>query len=427
MLVSLASERIPLVVISFGAGVVAGAALLARYYGRHEPTAPAASASAQPADTRSGLALLKCSVCSAHKCQSEFASRQVRRHEHVRKCRRCIDTYVETPELAAAKEARKARKAAEAAQAVEVAPSEVVPTADRIDDPLRLARKAETVLRGRTDRVLLVLENCSDDLNHVAVLRTCEALGVMRVWLIAKPSPSTEAGTGAAGASTAASDPDEGGEANQRKAANSRATRRFQARAAQRGLEFSPLLGPRQAQLYASHLDVRTFSTTRECIDAVRQDGRDLWVTDLSQEAIPLTSDREALAAALPSRLAVVIGSEGVGISQVMSDAADVRVFLPMWGFTESFNISVATALVLSRILDATAANRGALPAEEMGRLRREWYAGLARTDEQRTAFSALADRGGAPVLCDTRRPEAHRDEQRGRGGDKRRIWSEGV
>ena len=52
---------------------------------------------------------------------------------------------------------------------------------DQPDDPLRVARKAETVLRGRTERVLLVLEDCADDLNHLAVLRTCEALGVLRV------------------------------------------------------------------------------------------------------------------------------------------------------------------------------------------------------------------------------------------------------
>ena len=45
-------------------------------------------------------------------------------------------------------------------------------------------RKAETVLRARTERILLVLEHCSDDLNHVAVMRTCEALGIYRVWLI---------------------------------------------------------------------------------------------------------------------------------------------------------------------------------------------------------------------------------------------------
>jgi tRNA G18 (ribose-2'-O)-methylase SpoU len=58
---------------------------------------------------------------------------------------------------------------------------------DTPDDPLRLARKAETVLQGRTEQVVLVLEHCTDDFNHVAVLRTCEAMGLQHVWLIKAP------------------------------------------------------------------------------------------------------------------------------------------------------------------------------------------------------------------------------------------------
>ena len=37
---------------------------------------------------------------------------------------------------------------------------------DDVRDPLRKARKAETVLRNRTDRIVLILENCHDDLNR---------------------------------------------------------------------------------------------------------------------------------------------------------------------------------------------------------------------------------------------------------------------
>lgn len=403
--------------VCFGTGIFLGAAIIHLNSRRSHalPSEGPTDDDDQPSEA------LKCCLCGQHLPQSAYTSRQARRHASVRKCRACCESYEETPEITKAKQARKAARAAEAAEAVVAvsAAPKVEATADRSDDPLRLARKAETVLRGRIDRVLLVLENCSDDLNHVAVLRTCEALGVMRVWLIARP---TAPSGGATGASTQL---DDGSEV--RKAASSRASRRFNARAAQRGLDYSPLLGPRQAQIYASHLDVRTFSSTSACIDAVRRDGRTLWVTDLSQEAIPLTSDRAALAAALPERVAVVIGSEGVGISKRMADAADKRIFLPMWGFTESFNISVATALVLTRILDATPESRGELPPDEMDRLRREWYAQLARTDAQREAFAELAERGGAPPLCDTRRPEVHRDEQRGRGGDKRKIWSDGV
>jgi hypothetical protein len=194
----------------------------------------------------------------------------------------------------------------------------------------------------------------------------------------------------------------------------------------------------------------------------------------------------DAFAARLPSprlrpracaaRLAVVVGSEGAGVSQTMIDAADRTVFLPMSGFSarshrtvrdarkrsrshrtaprrwprafltclltyflthllltscptraraaESFNVSVAAALVLQRLLDAAAGARGQLPADEMARLRAEWYAQLARSEEQRDAFARLAAQGGAPPYQDTRRPEAHREEQRMKGGRRSAFQS---
>jgi hypothetical protein len=83
------------------------------------------------------------------------------------------------------------------------------------------------------------------------------------------------------------------------------------------------------------------------------------------------------------------------------------------YGFTESFNLSVAAALVLQRLLDAMPESRGQLPPAEMDRLRREWYSGLARSDAARTEFARLADLGGAVPFCDARRPEVLRDERR--------------
>ena len=98
-------------------------------------------------------------------------------------------------------------------------------------------------------------------------------------------------------------------------------------------------------------------------------------------------------------------------VSQVR--AADRRVFLPMWGFSESFNVSVASALVLQRLLDASEADRGKLPPGEMVMLRKKWYEQFARNPEQREKFARVADQGGVAPFQDTRRPEAFRHEQR--------------
>ena len=40
----------------------------------------------------------------------------------------------------------------------------------------------------------------------------------------------------------------------------------------------------------------------------------------------------------------------GDGVSEEMLEAADRRVYLPMYGFTDSFNLSVAMALLVQRL-----------------------------------------------------------------------------
>ena len=361
---------------------------------------------------------LLCSMCRTRRPHVLFTRKQARRHDHLRKCRECIENFERAQVPPGNHRNMKQKQSVGHAAAVSAAKLPSGPpvstqqpdaqASDSAEDPLRLARKAETVLRGRTDHVALILENCSDDLNHVAVLRTCEALGVMRVWLVH--------------AARARSADREGSEGS--RAAASRARRRLAARAAQRGFALDPLLGERRAQLYASHLDVHVFDSAVACIEASRADGRALWVTDLSQDAIPLDRDVAALAAVLPQRVAVVIGSEGAGVSQTMLSAADRRIFLPMSGFTESLNISVAAALILQRLLDAAAygGTQGGLPKEELDALRVAWYGQLARSADQLTTFMQLAAAGGALPFKDTRRPEVHRDEQR-RCGMRKASW----
>jgi tRNA G18 (ribose-2'-O)-methylase SpoU len=68
-------------------------------------------------------------------------------------------------------------------------------------------------------------------------------------------------------------------------------------------------------------LSLRFFETSEECIAALREAGREIWVTDLSQGALCLTSEPREL----PHSLAVVIGTESTGASPAMLQAADKR------------------------------------------------------------------------------------------------------
>lgn len=54
----------------------------------------------------------------------------------------------------------------------------------------------------------------------------------------------------------------------------------------------------------------------------------------------------------LDNKLALVFGTEMHGISEEVKQEADYFVKIPMFGFTESFNISVSASLCLSRLVE---------------------------------------------------------------------------
>ena len=86
-------------------------------------------------------------------------------------------------------------------------------------------------------------------------------------------------------------------------------------------------------------LTIRDFDTTKECLDALRADGRTIWATDLSQKADrlvtlaagqPAESVRAGEVAGVPEKLAIVFGTESVGCTEEMLTGADRRVYLPL-------------------------------------------------------------------------------------------------
>jgi hypothetical protein len=105
-----------------------------------------------------GMAVLLCSMCQRCQPQTAFASKQARRPDSSRKCRLCVESSRAsahpTPQPPLPPPLPSPHAATESAAASDV---------DSIADPIRLVRKAETVLRGRSERVLLILENCMEN------------------------------------------------------------------------------------------------------------------------------------------------------------------------------------------------------------------------------------------------------------------------
>lgn len=87
-------------------------------------------------------------------------------------------------------------------------------------------------------------------------------------------------------------------------------------------------------------LDVFRWKSTPECLDDLRQKGYRIVVTHL--EAAKPIDDID-----FTQPTALVFGNEAGGVSDEMLSGADERCIIPMVGFVESFNISVAAAVAL--------------------------------------------------------------------------------
>lgn len=88
-------------------------------------------------------------------------------------------------------------------------------------------------------------------------------------------------------------------------------------------------------------LDVQVHDSTEACLDVVKSLGYKVVATHLRADAIaPAAWD-------WTQPTAVVFGNEKKGVSDRVLEVADACVAIPMDGFVESFNISVAASLVL--------------------------------------------------------------------------------
>lgn len=158
--------------------------------------------------------------------------------------------------------------------------------------PERRAR-LDQVVSARSRHVVPMLENIYDRGNVSAVMRTVEAFGFLQMCLVDAPGARF-------------------------KAAN-RVTR---------GAE--------------KWLDVRPFASAAETVTDLKSRGYQIWATDLDTS---ISIDQ--IDWSRPT--AIVLGNEKDGVTREMRDAVDGCFRVPMLGFSQSFNISVAAALIFYR------------------------------------------------------------------------------
>jgi tRNA (guanosine-2'-O-)-methyltransferase len=204
--------------------------------------------------------------------------------------------------------------------------------------PERKARIDE-VVANRTRTLTVVMEAFCDPQNVNAVLRTCEALGVQEVHAVEGPMKPYD-----------------------------------------RNKKIS--------QNADKWLDVRRWRSTRDCLAHLKAEGFSIYATHLEAGAVPV----ERLSFA--GKVALVFGNESRGVSDDALALADARCAIPMRGFVQSLNVSVAAAISLAKAVERREADRGRhgdLPEAEAAALRERFYL-LAVKQRARIAKAAAVE-----------------------------------
>ena len=86
-------------------------------------------------------------------------------------------------------------------------------------------------------------------------------------------------------------------------------------------------------------------NNSQDCIDTIKSQGYQIVATT------PRTNDILLPEFDVSKKSAFFFGTERDGLSDIVLDQADVFLRIPMYGFTESYNISVSAALVLHDVV----------------------------------------------------------------------------
>ena len=129
---------------------------------------------------------------------------------------------------------------------------------------------------------------------------------------------------------------------------------------------------------------------TQTCIDNLRKEEYKIVATS------PHQNDNLISAFDISNRSAFFFGTEKTGLSQQILDQADEFVKIPMYGFSESYNISVSVALLLQTLMQKLRDSSDIcwhLSKEEEVDLRIDWCIKTINNGD-RIAAKYLADQG---------------------------------
>ncbi len=159
----------------------------------------------------------------------------------------------------------------------------------------RLERLKE-VLLSRIKNITIILDNLLDSHNTSAVIRTAEGLGLTDVYVVEQ--------------------------------------------------DYQFEINKAVTKYSHKWINIHRFKKCEKCLTQVKQKGYKIFVANVSRNAKPLNK----IPITPGVKYAFVFGNEHSGISSESKKLSDGEFFIPMYGFTESFNVSVAAAITLSYV-----------------------------------------------------------------------------
>jgi len=156
----------------------------------------------------------------------------------------------------------------------------------------RRMNRLEQVLRHRQPDMTVVIENIHDPHNVSAILRSCDAAGVMEVQLIYTD------------------------------------------------MDF-PDIGKKSSASAKKWVALRRFKHVKECYKKLHEEGFTIFATHLEERGKTLFEID------MTKKVAIVVGNEHKGVSLEAAQSSDGILQIPMFGMIQSLNVSVATAVIL--------------------------------------------------------------------------------
>lgn len=184
----------------------------------------------------------------------------------------------------------------------------------------------EKVLLQRTRHVTVIVEDIFQSQNASAVIRTCECMGLQDVHIVENKSQY-----------------------------------HFNTRVLKGADKWLDLIRHR----------LKDHNNTESCFKQLRDNGYTIYVADPSDDGISVHDIDPGT-----NKLALVFGNELRGVSPYALSHADAKIKIPMFGFTESLNISVSVAICLNSVMTKLRSNGNdiGLTTEEKEAIKLIWY-----------------------------------------------------